>query len=79
MFCPLSTTSDTGNIKSTQKSPNSVLTHRPLALQLEKKSVETLQSLQTFDDDINHLEKAGIATEIGEKKVNVKVYTLLLI
>ena len=74
MFCPLSIIcSDTGGTKWTQHSPNSALTQRPLALQLGKESVDTLQSLQTFDQDINDMKENGFAAIIGEKEVNVKV------
>ena len=55
MFCPLSICADSGETKWTQHSSNSALTHRPLALQLGKESVDTLPSLQTFDQDINDL------------------------
>ena len=68
MFCPLSIIcSDTGGTKWTQLSPNSALTQRPLALQLGKESVDTLQSLQTFDQDINDMKENGFAATIGEK------------
>ena len=73
MFCPLSINGENGEVKWTQKSPNSALTHRPLALQLGKESTETLQSLQVFEDDINKMQNDGIETVVGEKSVNVKV------
>ena len=73
MFCPLSINSECGDVKWTQKSPNSALTHRPLALQLGKESTETLQSLQVFDDDINAMKCDGFTTVVGEKEVSLKV------
>ena len=73
MFCPLSINGENGEVKWTQKSPNSALTHRPLALQLGKESTETLQSHQVFEDDINKMQNDGIETVVGEKSVNVKV------
>ena len=73
MFCPLSINTDSGEVKWTQKSPNSALTHRPLALQLGKESAETLQSLQIFDDEINKMKDEGFSTIVGEKLVSVKV------
>ena len=63
MICPLSVNND-GNAVWTQKSPNSPLTHRPLALQLGKESTESLQSLQIFDDDINEMESLGFTTNV---------------
>ena len=72
MFCPLSINNDNGEVIWTQKSPNSALTHRPLALQLGKESTETLQSLQVFDADINAMKSDGFQTVVGEKSVAVK-------
>lgn len=73
MFCPLSINSDNGEVKWTQKSPNSALTHRPLALQLGKESTETLKSLQVFDDEIKAMETEGFTTVVDETPVFVKV------
>ena len=73
MFCPLSINADRGEVIWTQKSPNSALTHRPLALQLGKESRETLESLQVFDNDINKMKADGFTTVVGEKLVSVKV------
>ena len=73
LFCPLSINADSGEVIWTQKSPNSALTHRPLALQLGKESRETLRSLQVFDNDINKMKADGFTTVVGEKLVSVKV------
>ena len=73
MFCPLAISSQSGDVKWTQKSPNSALTHRPLALQLGKESSETLQSLTVFDDDINSMKSVGCTAMVGEKEVPLKV------
>ena len=73
MFCPLSINSESGDLKWMQKSPNSALTHRPLALQLGKESTKTLQSLRYFDDDINSMKSNGCTVMVGEKEVALKL------
>ena len=73
MFCPLSINADRGEVIWTQKSPNSALTHRPLAVQLGKESRETLESLKVFDNDINKMKADGFTAVVGEKLVSVKV------
>ena len=72
MFCQLSINSDNGEVKWTQKSPNSALTHRPLPLQLGKESTEILKSLQVFDDNIKAMETEGFTTMVDETPVFVK-------
>ena len=73
MFCPVSINSESGDLKWMQESPNSALTHRPLALQLGKESTKTLQSLRYFDDDVNSMKSNGCTVMVGKKEVALKV------
>ena len=73
MFCPLALKSESGEAKWSQKSPNSALTHRPLALQLGRESSKTLQSLTVFDEDINKMKSVGCKVKVGDLEIPLKV------
>ena len=74
MFCQLSITSENSNEKVwVQKSPNSALTHRPLALQMGKESSESLQSLAVYNDPQTKLKTHGCKIIVGQKEIPLKV------
>ena len=73
MFCPLSISTETGDIKWSEQSPNSAATHRALALQLGKESSETLQSLSVFEDDIQEMAMTGRIISVNNMEVRLKV------
>ena len=65
MFYPLNIESENGSIIWKQKSPNNPLTHRPLILQMGKESVNTLRSLEIFNDDISTIMNTGCIININ--------------
>ena len=73
MFCPLNISLESGALVWEQKSPNSALTHRPVALQMGKESVESLQSLAIFNEDQAKLKTEGCKVVVGEIEVPLKV------
>ena len=74
MFCPLSIESEDGTVIWEQKSPNNPLTQRPLALQMGKESVESLKTLELFNEDIGTLKNAGCIIKIMDEDLLVKVH-----
>ena len=73
MFCPLKLEDAMGNKLWVQDSPNSPLTQRPLCLQMGKESVDSLQALKVFTDEINMFEDGGtVLAQYGEEIYNVK-------
>ena len=73
IFCPLSVSSEAGDVKWTQQCPNSAGTHRPLALQLGKESSETLRSLTVFEDDIEKSKTEGHSIDVNNHSINMKI------
>ena len=73
MFCPLSITSESGELVWEQRSPNSPLTHRPSALQLGKESADSLQSLAIFNNDQTTLKTDGCKIVVGDIELPLKV------
>ena len=73
MFCPLTIEDSSGNKKWIQKTPNSALTHRPLALQLGKESNQSLQFLKVFEDTINKMTSDGCMVVVRGKEISLKV------
>ena len=72
MFCPLNIT-ESGDLMWEQKSPNSPLTPRPLALQMGKESAESLRSLAIFNEDQTKLKTEGCKAIVGDVEVPLKV------
>ena len=73
MFCPLNITSESGDLMWEQKSPNSPLTHRLLALQMGKESAEPLRSLAIFNEDQTKLKTEGRKAIVDDVEVPLKV------
>ena len=74
MFCPLSISSESSDEKVwQQKSPNSALSHRSLALQMGKESAVSLQSFAINNDAQKKLKTEGCKICVGEIEVPLKV------
>ena len=59
VFCPLKIEDSAGESVWIQSSPNAPLTQRPVSLQMGKESVQSLQSLQLFNEDVTRLKEDG--------------------
>ena len=73
MFCPLKLKSDKGDVLWEQKSPNNLLTHHPLLLEMGKESRESISSLAMFNDEQTQLKTNGCLIKVGQAEMLLKV------
>ena len=74
MFCPLKMTDSSSKIIFQQPLPNSSLSQRPLCLQMGKESTDTLQSLDTFNSEIDTLKSQGVQVQqVADRSYTVRV------
>ena len=71
MFCPLAIENADGIKVWEQKFPNAPQSQRPLALQMGKESLDTLQTLKVFNNPIETLNTIGFM--LPDLKANVKI------
>ena len=77
MFCPLKLTDSSNNVVFQQPLPNSTLSQRILCLQMGKESVDSLKSLQMYNDEIRDMDKDGIQIQVAGKQ-SVTVQTVVV-
>ena len=73
MFCVLKLQSDSKDLIWEEPCPNNPVTHRPLAIQMGKESVERLQSLKTFNRDMQKLTAEGFFLAVSNMNLNMKL------
>ena len=76
MFCPLSISNEKGEIIWVQDAPNVATSQRPLLVQMGKESIETLQSLQLFENDIKRLTDEGTVVDDNNVKMTIQGHML---
>ena len=73
MMCPLSIQTEDNVILWKEENPESSNTHRPLALQLGKETIESLKSFADLTEVILQLETTGFQSQVKEEMIRVKV------